>query len=198
VQRRTLLAACATVVIGGAGCTGTDGAGADGPSTTTEPRTTIPAERVVAYADLTPTQREAFERARTETVRFTAGSIPGISVDYDLRVFTPFREHAYVRKEGTYYALTTGRSGFISGTRVVVEPADDGGDGVSLDGREGEGIALLRRAIERENGTATATEVDPPEGVEAGDVVVHEGERYRIAQVSNRDYEYWTLDVERR
>lgn len=170
---------------------------ADTPTATTAGSADPPPAAVVAYADLTATQREAVDRAREETVRFSTG-VPGLEkeIHYGLSPYVPFREHSYVRKDGTLYRLSTWRSGFIRGVHVSVEPVDeaDAEDVVALGNRTDEGAALVREAIETD-GDAARIVVEMPADLSTGTVVRYEGESYRLS-VHTADYEYFELTVE--
>lgn len=210
MHRRAFLASCTVGVAGLAGCGG-DAGNPTATQTTTDPQTTtdtgtttstatettLPAEAVLDYDALSADQREAFERARNETMRFSTG-VPGLEkqIHYGLDVFEPFRNHDYVRQDGAVYELSTDRSGLIAGTRVTVEPVEtaDGGSVIALNERTGEGVELIERAIETD-GSGAEVRVDPPENIAVGDVVEHDGERYRVTQISSRDYEYFRLTV---
>lgn len=198
MRRRTFLAICATGIAGLAGCGGDTGDPTTTETTTdTATETTLPEEAVVDYDALSSDQQDAFEQARNETVRFSTG-VPGLEepIHYDLAVFEPFRNHDYVRKGESVYELSTDSSGLIGGTRVTVESVEaaENDSATSLDNRTGEGIELIQQAIETD-GNAARIGVDPPESIAVDDVVEHGGEHYRVTQISNRDYEYFTLTV---
>lgn len=195
MQRRPYLVICGGTLAGLAGCSGDTGSRTT-TGTPTETETTVPESAVVDYGELSATQQEAFDRARDGVVRFGTG-VPGLekTIHYGPAAFEPFREHDYVRKGGTLYRLSTGRSGVIGGTRVAVEPADAADESaIALENRTGEGVELLVAAIETD-GAAAAVRVDPPEGISTGDLVAYDGEQFRVTQVSTRDYEYRTLAV---
>ncbi|MFB6196320.1 MAG: hypothetical protein ABEI80_09120 [Haloplanus sp.] len=200
MHRRTLLSACGIGLVGAPGClsTSSDGGGATPTETPTGGTPTdVPNEDVIAYDALTPKQREAFEAARDDVVRFSTG-VPGLDkpIQYGLGVFVPFREHEYVRKNGELYRLKTGRSGFIGGIRVEVTPIERSpSDAIPLGERSGDGVELIKRAIETD-GDAARIRVDMPDDITVETIVEYRGDYYRITQLSNRDYEYFTLTVE--
>lgn len=169
------------------------------PTGDATPTGDVAEDRVVDYGDLTPAQREAFAEALNGSARFSA-SIPesaGYGVRHNLEGADTFRDHYYLRKDGTYYRLRMSGPVLIGGAGVTVEPVDDPGNRtpVPLDDLGTEEAALLRDAIETD-GTAARIGADVPENVSVGDVVTHRGDHYRVAQLSNRDFGYFELTAE--
>ncbi|MFB6266464.1 MAG: hypothetical protein ABEI31_02290 [Halodesulfurarchaeum sp.] len=212
VTRRHALRLGGLLLAGSAGCLGSP---QDQGGTPTETRTETPtatpptdtptttaseppAESVIEYDALTSTQQEAFDRARSEAVRFSTG-VPGLDkpIHYGLSAVVPFREHSYVLKDGTYYTIQLERSGFIQGTHVSVEPVNETPeDAISLANRSGEGIDLIKAAIEGD-GDAAKIRVEMPESIATDDIVRYQDSYYRVS-IHSADYEYFSLTVEKR
>lgn len=208
VSRRRILRLGSLALASLTGCLGRgSGDGTNTPTETTNDAESTPTGTptppdgsVIDYGSLSAKQQETFDRARTGTVRFSTG-VPGLDkpIHYGLGVFTPFREHDYVRKDGTYYELVTGRSGMIGGRRVGVKPIGKPEDetAVHLENESGDGVELLKRAIETD-GEAAHIRVDLPGWLTTGTIVEYRGNYYRVTKHQIVDYEYFTLEVEER
>jgi len=175
------------------------------PSTQTQTQTPTPTEteavpesEVVDYEALSPEQQEAFDRAQREAVVFSS-SLPERAepdVDFGIEVSIPFREHEYVRTNGSLYDLQLDGPNRIGATRVKVQSVDPAGNesAIRLANRTGDGYELIERAIEGD-GVAEGIQTPQPDSVSTGDIVEYGGNHYEITHLSLREYAYFEMTV---
>lgn len=209
MKRRRLLAACGVTVVALAGCGSSTESGSETasipPETSTRTPTpteirNVPEAEIVGYEKLSPEQQAAFDRARTEVVVFSS-SLPEHAernVDFGIEVSLPFRNHEYVRKDGTLYEIQLAGPTRVPATRIEVRSVDSTANetAIRLANRSGEGYELVERAIEGD-GIAKGIEVAQPDAVSTGDFVEYRDTHYEITHLSHRDYAYFEMTIEK-
>lgn len=184
-----------------AGCS----APAGGPTDTTTPEsaattpTDATAANTVAYDDLSAEARSAFAAAADGTARFVPDS-PYVEGDaYDADAADVFADHAYVVRDGTYYAVSLEPDGYVASYHIQTEPATVGQNdsAVAVEDLSPDVRDEVRSAVE--NGSHAVPPgkwSSQPPALEDHEYVRYEGETYRLMAIHG-DHPTYELTVRR-
>lgn len=159
------------------------------PGTTTDP---APSDaNTVAYADLSPAAQAAFDAARDGEARFLPDSEYVDGEFHDPDALGPFRQHEYVSKNGTTYALSVHQGTLYASYGIDAAPASPGDDAsvVAYENLSANVSTEVRRAIENGSHHVPLGKWDSyPEELGNVDYVSYEDETYRLSRVVG---DYW-------
>lgn len=116
-----VLAVCLVLLAGCAGFAGDERAGAETPGDAT------PAN-AVAYGNLSPAERRAFDAAVDGGAEFFGDTRYLEGEYFDPAVARPFRAHEYVRKNGTFYELSSHDGHVVASYKIVASAGDPPGN----------------------------------------------------------------------
>ena len=163
----------------------TDTATPDPTGTPTTPADAT-AANTVDYGNLSTEARAAFEAALDDSARFAPDS-PYLANDtYDVAAADVFSDHAFVRRDGTYYAVSLEHDGYVASYHIQATSATVSRDApvVALGNLSADVRDEVRSAIE--NGSHS---VPPgkwsslPPALEDLEFVRYGGETYRLSAI---------------
>lgn len=191
-RRRIIRTLGSTIVLVLSGCSAIVGidqrAPNPSPRETTVPSTPTDATagNTVEYSELSATEKRAFDAAVEDKARFFYES-PYVEGEYfDPEVANPFERYKYVRKDGSFYELSSQNGELFASYQIRTTKSQPGENAtvVAFQDLSSGSSSAVRQAVENGSYTAPFGKWNTlPDGLSGVDYVRYSDEHYRIQVV---------------